>query len=79
MSVVAVRRRASEAFRGARVWLAGEWRRSHQCRGCGKAVGMFERMCNQCGSADPAQFSSGLVAVMAGVGVPLVLLVLLLA
>lgn len=77
MSVVAVRRRASEAVRGARDWLAGEWRRSHQCRGCGKAVGMFERMCNQCGSADPAQLSRGLVAVMAGV--PLVLLVLLLA
>jgi hypothetical protein len=40
---------------------------------------MFEQVCNRCGSADPAQVSRGLVAVLAGVGVPLAVAVLLLA
>ncbi|MEX2187851.1 MAG: hypothetical protein WD875_13690 [Pirellulales bacterium] len=79
MSWVVVRRRAGETIRRARVWLAAEWMKSHECRDCGKPVGMFEKVCNQCGCAEPAQFSRGLVAVMAGVGVPLILVVLLLA
>ncbi len=79
MPKVAVRQRAGEIVRRVRVWFAAEWTRSHECRGCGKLVGMFERVCNQCGSAEPAQFSRGLVAVIAGVGVPLILVVLLMA
>jgi hypothetical protein len=79
MSLVVVRERACDAVRRTRAWFAAEWANSRQCRGCGKQVGILDRMCDQCGSADPATVSRRLVAVLAGVGVPLILFVLLLA
>jgi hypothetical protein len=79
MTLVAVRERAGDVVRRTRSWFAAEWTHSRECRGCGLQVGIFDRMCNQCGSSDPATVSRPLVAVVAGVGLPLILLVLLLS
>jgi hypothetical protein len=79
MSLVVVRRRAGECYHRTRAWFEMEWTRSRECRGCGKSVGMLDRVCNQCGTSDPAQVSRPLVAVLAGVGVPLILILLLVA
>lgn len=79
MSGVVVRERAGELFRRTRAWFAAEWARSRECRGCGKRVGLFDRICNQCGSSEPAELSRPLVAVLAGFGIPLIVLALLLA
>jgi hypothetical protein len=78
MSLVVVRERAGDVVRRTRNWFVAEWANSRQCRGCGKQVGILDRICEQCGSADPATVSRPLVAVLAGVGVPLILIVLLL-
>lgn len=79
MSLVVVRQRVGETYCRTRDWFSLEWTRSRSCRGCGKQVGILDRVCEQCGTADPAQVSRSLVAVLAGVGVPLILIVLLLA
>ncbi len=79
MSLVAVRQRVGETVRRTRAWFSLEFAHSRECRGCGKQVGILDRVCNQCGIADPAQVSRPLVAVLAGIGVPLILIVLLLA
>lgn len=79
MSLVVVRERAGDLVRRTRAWFVAEWTHSRACRGCGKQVAIFDRVCNQCGSSDPAEVSRPLVAVLAGIGIPFILLVLLLA